>query len=114
MLPSYLEEYEAHSNIQKVPSSNKRKLQELYLINLCALLSAPIQFTQPLVDVLKVKPRLWKDLGKCVGKIKNDTQFFIGNLDEINETNTKKNFMPVIINKVGEYCEGKEETPEFE
>ena len=37
-----------------------------------------------------------------------DTQCFMANLDEINETNTWKNFKPAPIEEVGEYCEGED------
>lgn len=55
-LTSYLGEYEAKSDLRKLPSQKFSSPQTIDLPNLSALMSAPIQCTLPLADVLKVKP----------------------------------------------------------
>ena len=105
-LPSYQGDYEAKSDIRKLPSVQNKPAAVLDLVNLSALMSAPIKVTLPLADVLKVKPELWKDVGKMLRRL----GVKLPNSDTISawqaEEETKKNYQPVPINKVGEYCEG--------
>ena len=64
-LPSYQGDYEARSEVRKIPSQKFPSPPKMDGVNLtAALMSAPIQCTLPLADVLRVKPELWKELGK--------------------------------------------------
>ena len=55
-LPSFQGDYKAQSNIKKLPSHKKQAPPVFDMINLSALLAAPIKCTLPLADILKVKP----------------------------------------------------------
>lgn len=68
-LPSFLGDYAAHSDIQKLPSLKLEPPLMLDVENLSALMAAPIQCTLPLANVLKVRIDLWKDVGKCLRKM---------------------------------------------
>ena len=68
-LPSFQGDYEARSDIKKLPSHKKQAPPTFNMINLSALLAAPIKCTLPLADILRVKPELWKDVGKCLEKM---------------------------------------------
>ena len=70
-LPSYQGDYEARSDIKRLPTVKNQQPAKLDLVNLSALMSAPIKVTLPLADVLKVKPELWKDVGKTLKKIRS-------------------------------------------
>ena len=62
-LPSYQGDYEAASEVRKIPSQKVGSSPKLDIANLTALMSAQIRCTLPLADVLKVRPELWKELG---------------------------------------------------
>ena len=61
-MPSYLGEYEGHSTVVKIPSTRRELPKERERGNLQAILSAPVTCTLPLVDLLKLRPKLWNDL----------------------------------------------------
>ena len=64
ILPSYQGDYKARLEVRKIPSQRFPSPPKMDIVNLTALMSAPIQCTLPLVDVLRVKPELWKELEK--------------------------------------------------
>ena len=68
-LPSYQGSYEAKSDVRKLPSVQGKPPIVQDFVNLAALMSAPIKVTLPLTDVLRVKPELWKDVGKMLRKL---------------------------------------------
>ena len=68
-LPSYQGDYEAVSEVHKLPSQKLNPSPKLDIANLTALMSAPIRCTLPLADVLRVRPELWKELGLQLKKL---------------------------------------------
>ena len=68
-LPSFQGDYEAQSGIKKLPTHKKHAPPVFNMINLSALLVAPIKCTLPLADILRVKLEIWKDVGKCLEKM---------------------------------------------
>ena len=70
-------------------------------------MSAPIQCTLPLADVLRVKPELWKELGKYLKHMGIDIPVSTKESCLKGEA-TKQNFEPIALNKVGDYCEGED------
>ena len=68
---------------------------------------APIQCTLPLVDMLKVRPELWKELGRQLKKLGVDFPLSEQALI-MNRNKEKRNFELVPLNKVGDYCEGED------
>lgn len=64
--------------------------------------------TLTLAELLKVKPQMWKDVGKCLekmGVIASEEKF---KQEVQNLENPKQDSKPVPLNKVGEYCEGED------
>ena len=107
-LPSFQGEYEAQSNIRKLPSHKKYTPPTMDMINLSALLATPIKCTLPLADILRVKPELWKDVGKCLEKmgIHLPATKTKRALEAIKQT--RKVVEPIPVNKVGDYCKGED------
>ena len=96
------------SDIQKLPSHKRHTPPTLDMINLTALLAAPIKCTLPLADILKVKLELWKDVGKCLEKMGihvpiSETQQAFKAMKQ-----TTKVVEPIPVNKVGDYCKGED------
>ena len=107
-LPSFQGDYEARSDIKNLPSHKKHAPPAFDMINLSALLAAPIKCTLPLADILRVKPELWKDVGKCLEKM--GIHIPISETERALEAmkHTKKVVEPIPVNKVGDYCEGED------
>ena len=107
-LPSFQGDYEAQSDIKNLPSHKKHAPPAFDMINLSALLAAPIKCTLPLADILRVKPELWKDVGKCLEKM--GIHIPISETERALEAmkHTKKVVEPIPVNKVGDYCEGED------
>ena len=108
-LPSYQGDYEAVSEVRKLPSQKLNSSPKLDIANLTALMSAPIRYTLPLTDVLRVRPELWKELGLQLKKLGVELPISekMQNLDT-NQKQKQKTYEPVPLNKVGDYCEGED------
>ena len=107
-LPSFMGEYEARSEIKKLPSIRGNLTKHRDSQNLASILLTPIQCTLTLGELLKVRPQMWEDLEETMEKfgIKKMTKREVNQMRGINE---KKPLMePVPLNQVGDYCEGKE------
>lgn len=65
-LPSYMGDYEPKSIILKVPSMWNAKRKEVDTTNLHALMSTIVTCTLPLTNLLKIKPKLWEYVAKCL------------------------------------------------
>ena len=79
----------------------------LFRSNLHAILSAPVTCTLPLVDLLKLRPKLWNDLARFLanqGILSKPTFPPKVHMHDIVSL-ADKQVMPVPINKVGQYCE---------
>ena len=72
MLPSFQGDYEAKSKTKKIPSQQHQPPKILDVGNLIELLATPIKCTLPLAVLLKAKPKLWKEVGKCLKHIRID------------------------------------------
>ena len=107
-LPSYQGDYKAASEIHKIPSQKLDSFLKLDIANLTALMSAPIRCTLPLADVLRVRPELWKELGLQLKKLGVELPISEQIPIKENHKKPKKNFEPVPLNKVGDYCEGED------
>ena len=105
-LPSYLGEYETKSDIKKLPSQKMSSPPTVDIPNLTALMSAPIKFTLPLAEVLKIKPELWKEVGKYLQKMGIDVP--VTDIPTLHSDLAKQKYEPVPLNKVGDYCEGED------
>lgn len=103
MLPSYEGEYEARSEVRKIPSQKFPSPPKMDIVNLRALMSAPIKCTLPLANVLRVKPELWKELGKYLKQIGIDV-LVSNNKSSLKGETVKQNYEPIPLNKVGDYC----------
>ena len=109
-LPSYQGDYEAASEVRRIPSQKIGSSPKLDIANLTALMSAQIRCTLPLADVLKVRPELWKELERQLRKLGVDLPIS-EQLPIEKEIKKKRNFEPVPLNKVGDYCEGRRVGP---
>ena len=105
-LPSFQGEYKAQSVSKRLPSQRHTPPRVLDVGNLANLLATPIKCTLPLADVLKVKPKLWKDGGKCFNNMGIDISLMESETLQTNQKHHRSK--PVPLNKVGEYCEGKD------
>ena len=76
-LPPYLGEYEARSEIKALPSQRKEKHKRLDAKSLTEILSTPVKCTIILVELLKLRPGLWTEVGHCLEKfgVKNPIRF---------------------------------------
>ena len=92
------------------PSQYHPSLMVMHTENMQSLLSTPLKVTLTLAKFLKVKPKLWQEVTMCLKKmgIYMPNEKFI---ETIKETKVAKNVKcePIPINKVGDYCEGKDE-----
>ena len=68
-LPSYLGEYEANSEIRKLPTLKLPSPKTLDITSLSILLSTPIQCTLPLADLLRARPDMWEDVARYLKRI---------------------------------------------
>ena len=107
-LPLFQGDYEARSDIKKLPSHKKQAPPAFGMISLSALLAAPIKCTLPLADILRVKPELWKDVGKFLEKM--GIHIPISEIERALKAmkQTKKVVESIPINKVANYCEGED------
>ena len=93
--------------MRKVPTCYKPSLVVLDTTNLQALLSTPMRVSLPLVDVLKVRPKLWHKVVKCLSRMGIEMSL----VQEMRETMVvdpikKLKCKPIPLNKVGDYNEG--------
>ncbi len=107
-LPPYLGEYEAKSEIRALPSQRRTGPKKIDAKALTDILSTPVKCTITLAELLKIKPELWTEVGKCLEKfgVKNPIKVLQVELET--GAQHKKRVEPVPINKVGDYCEGEE------
>ena len=58
--------------------------------------------------ILKVKPELWKDVGKCLEKM--GIHVPITEIEQVLKAMKQKAKVvePILVNKVGDYCEGED------
>ena len=70
-------------------------------------MSAPIRCTLPLADVLRVRPELWKELGLQLKKLGVELPVS-EQIPSVEKKQKQKNYEPVPLNKVGDYCEGED------
>ena len=99
------EEYEGHSTVVKIPSTRRGLPKERGQGNLQAILSAPVTCTLPLVDLLKLRPKLWNHLGGFLadqGLFSKPTFLPKVHMHDI-ASQADKQVMSVPINKVGQY-----------
>ena len=72
------------------------------------LLVTPIWCTLPLAEVLKAKPKLWKELGKFPKHMKKDLPLMESNVSSFKNTTTYPKSEPNPLNKAGQYNDGKD------
>ena len=75
--------------------------------NLIELLETPIRCTLPLAELLKAKPELWKEVGKCLKHIGIDLSF-MERMASYSTTTCKSKIEPIPKNKVGQYNDGED------
>ncbi|MCO5564867.1 hypothetical protein L7F22_018535 [Adiantum nelumboides] len=109
-LPSYIGEHEAKSETRVVPSQRKAIPKMMDTKSMHEVMSAPIQCTITLFELLKIKPYAWDEMGKHLEKmgLKIPLQELSINGQSSKTPQEDANTKPVSINKVGEYCEGEE------
>ena len=106
-LPSYLGEYEANSEVRKLPTLKMPSPKTLNISSLSMLLSAPIKCTLPLVDLLRARPEMWEEVARYLKTIGVDIP--MGEITHLQgQEKQTKVVTPVPMNKVGEYCEGED------
>ena len=66
--------------------------------------------TTPVVDVLRVRPELWKELGLQLKKPGVELPIS-EQIPTMNNTRKQKNYKPVPLNKVGDYCDSNRRVP---
>lgn len=76
------------------------------LVTYLSLLETPIRCTLPLANFLRVKPKLWEGVAKCLKK----TRIELPNreLPELRKEVAKSKCILVPLNKVEEYYEGED------
>ncbi|MCO5578698.1 hypothetical protein L7F22_032543 [Adiantum nelumboides] len=109
-LPSYIGEHEAKSETRVVPSQRKAIPKMMDTKSMHELMSAPIQCTITLFQLLKIRPYAWDEMGKHLEKmgLKIPLQELPINGQSSKTQQEDANAKPVPINKVGENCEGEE------
>ncbi|MCO5566310.1 hypothetical protein L7F22_019987 [Adiantum nelumboides] len=107
-LPSFIGDYEAKSDIYRVPTQRMGKNETLDTEVLTQLLSTPVKCTITLAELLKLRPSMWTEVGKCLEKfgVKSPLKFLRNEIDHLESP--RKDARPVPLNKVGEYCEGED------
>ena len=68
-LPSFLEPYEAGSEVIYLSSQTRNHTPVLDTPTLQNLLSTPIKCTLTIAELLKVRPQVWDDIGLCLEKM---------------------------------------------
>ena len=77
------------------------------MANLQALLSTPVRVSLPLEDVLKVRPKLWHEVVKCLRRMGIEMPLVPGLRETMVVDPMKKvKCEPVPLNKVGDYYKG--------
>ena len=106
-LPHYMGDFETKSEVRRLPLQQIGGTQELDTQILMELLSTPVKCIITLAELLKLKPSMWTEVGRCLDKfgVKNPLKFLE---KEIYESDQPKNNTKSVVqlNKVGEYCEG--------
>ena len=106
-LPSYLGEYEANSEIRKLPTLKMPSPKTLNISSLSMLLSAPIKCTLPLPNLLRARPKMWEGVVRYLKTIGVDIP--MGEINQLKgQEKQTKVVPPVPLNKVGDYCEGED------
>ena len=68
-LPPYLGPYEERSNIMVLPSQKRANKPVIDSQGLQEFLSTLMKCTLTMAELLKVRPQMWKELGKCLEKM---------------------------------------------
>ena len=107
-MPSFIGDYEARSDIYRVPTQRFNKEKVLDTEVLTQLMSTPMKCTITLAELLKLRPSVWTEVGQCLEKfgVKNPLKFLKNEIKEAESP--KKDAQPVPLDKVGEYCEGED------
>ena len=81
-----------------------KKQKDTY--NLSSLLSTPIKCTLTLGELLRIRPHIWQDLSKTLNHIRiaGVSWSQVKDLKSTNEHTIQVQL--VLLNKIGEYCEG--------
>ena len=100
-------DYKCGNYVRKVSTQYKPSPIVLDTTNLQALISTLVRVSLPLAYVLKVKPKLWHEVVKCLKRMGIEVPL----VQEMRETMVvdpikKIKCDPVPLNKVGEYWEG--------
>lgn len=66
MLPSYLGEFEERFEAMKLPSHHYKREKIMNIANLTTLMLTLIKCTLLLSKLLKLRPKLWKEVGNCL------------------------------------------------
>ncbi|MCO5574482.1 hypothetical protein L7F22_028267 [Adiantum nelumboides] len=105
-----LGEHEAKSKTRVVPSQRKAIPKMMDTKSMHELMSAPVQCTITLSELLKIRQHAWDEMGKHLEKmgLKIPLQELPINGQSSKTQQECANAKPVLINKVGEYCEGEE------
>ena len=91
-----------------IPSVRKLSHKEQDTGNLLSLLSTPIDCKLTLGELLKIRPHLWNKLAAILEKM-NIKGIKPDELNQLQNGNkTRAQVQPIPVNKVGEYCEGKD------
>ena len=75
--------------------------------NVKGLLANPIRCILPLAKLLKAKPKIWKEVGKCLKHIGIDLSLMERVVPSSTTTLNHKS-EPIPLNKVGEYIDGED------
>ena len=95
------------SKIKRIPSQQHQPPKVLDIKNLTDLLATPIRCTLPLAELLKARPKLWKEVRKCLKHIGIDLSF-MERAASSTKTSCKPKSEPVPLNKVGQYNDGED------
>lgn len=61
----------------------------------------------PLADVLKYRPKTWKEVGDYLRKLGVNVPM-TEKVPIVKDSSTKSQYEPVPLNKVGDYCKGED------
>lgn len=99
----YVGPYEAQSDVVYLNSYRRTEMPKMDTHSLQDLMSTSVRCMLTLAELLKVKPQMWKDVGKCLKKmgviaLKEKLKKEMQDLEK-----PKQHSKPVPLNKVGEY-----------
>ncbi|MCO5577929.1 hypothetical protein L7F22_031764 [Adiantum nelumboides] len=110
-LPSFIVEHEAKSEIRIVPSQLRATPKMIDSKGLQEMLSTPVTCTITLSKLLKIRPHLWEEMGKDLETKGIKIPLQTNPPMEEKQTGNQPKAQPVLIYKVGDYCEGDEGRP---